>query len=147
MFELFFFQSTKFDIIAKPYHLVASLCVPEIVAEMYEKLMKNFIKLQHRQSHPLSCFTVTILIEVFKVIKDDHQKMKVLLENTAIELMDHAMKSDDVVPSKRIILEFLGAIFNSITYRDSNELKGIFSSALKTITKNNLSYYATFFFQ
>lgn len=109
--------------------------------------MTNFIKLQHRQNHPLSCFIVTILIEIFKVIKDDHDKMKILVENTAIELMDHAMKSDDIAPSKRIILEFLGAIFNSVTYRSSNELKDVFSSALKTLTKKNLSYYATFFFQ
>lgn len=140
-------QTTKSDIIAKPLILVANLCSSDIISEMYEKLMSNFIKLQQRQSHPLSCFIVTILIEIFKSIKEDHDKMKILLENTAIELLDHAMKSDDVVPSKRIILEFLDAIFNSLTYRASQDLKDIFCSALKTLTKNNLSYYATFLFQ
>lgn len=73
--------------------------------------------------------------------------MKILLENVNQPIMEHAMMSDEIVPSRKLILNLLKNLLQSSTFRGSPELQGIVTVNLKTLTSMYLSSNSQYYFQ
>lgn len=57
------------------------------------------------------------------------------------------MMSDEIVPSRKMILDFLKNLLQSNTFKGSTDLKEIITVNMKTLTSKHLSYYAPYYFQ
>lgn len=70
-----------------------------------------------------------------------------VMRNTVFPLMEHAMMSEDMVPSKGIVYRILERFLKNSKFDSNNEMKQLFVVNLKTITTKHLSYYSTFYFK
>lgn len=142
------FQSSNSKIVARPFiNCLNNSNSDEMSEFILQKLSSTFISLEGRQPHSHSCLVVTIFNEIFLRFKENESKMKILLENVNQPIMEHAMMSDEIVPSRKLILNLLKNLLQSSTFRGSPELQGIVTVNLKTLTSMYLSSNSQYYFQ
>lgn len=139
-----YLQSSNSKVVAKPFINLMNLKNLEIINFVWDKLSKTFIVLQNRQPNQHCCLVLTIMEEVLHVTEQDSEKLMIVARNTVFQLMEHALMSEDTVPSKNIVFGLLERFVNNNRYE--GELKLLLVTHLKTITSKHLPYYSGFYF-
>lgn len=85
--------------------------------------------------------------EVLHVVEADQEKLLLILRQTLYHLMEHAMMSEDVVPSKAIVYRLLERLMQNKNVVGNDEVQQLFIVNLKSITIKHLSYYSTYYFK
>lgn len=116
----------------------------EVINFVWDKISKAFILLQNRQPNPHCCLVLTVMEEVLHVTEHDAEKLLIVARNTVYQLFDHAMMSEDTVPTKNIIYGILERFVKNNHFDEV--LKMLFVTHLKTITSKHLAYYSGFYF-
>lgn len=90
---------------------------------IFEKLVVNFLSAQRRETHQNAQIVVTILIDVLASIANDTIKLTNLMNAVCITMLEHAMMVDNDLPSKQLIFDFFGKLFQSAAYVASANLR------------------------
>jgi hypothetical protein len=89
---------------------------------------------------------LTILEEVLGAL-EDQEKLLIILRQSLLHLLEHAMLSEDVAPSKTIVYKLLEKFLKHEKFQNNEEMRQIFIVNLKTVTSKHLSYYSTYYFK
>lgn len=90
---------------------------------IFEKLVVNFLSAQRRETHQNAQIVVTVLIDVLASIANDTIKLTNLMNAVCITMLEHAMMVDNDLPSKGLIFDFFGKLFQSAAYAASANLR------------------------
>ncbi|KAL5286260.1 MMS22L family protein [Megaselia abdita] len=143
---LFKFSSNT-KLVAKPFISLMNGDNTAIVLFVLEKLTTMFLTAQRRQSDPNACLVLTIFHEIVSASSESVPKLELFLKGTCFSCLEHLMMVDDVVPSKKMIIQLYEKVVRTNVYRDNVEVRNMIEEHLKNLTVKHLAYNTFFFFE
>lgn len=86
-------------------------------------MSSNFLSAQRRETHQNAPIVVTILTDILNDVCNETDIVRVMLNTTTITLFEHAMMVDENVPSRKMVFNFLAALFKTPAYISSLEIR------------------------
>lgn len=143
---LFKFSSNP-KVVAKPFISLMNGDNSAVVMFVLEKLTSMFLTAQRRQSDPNACLVLTIFQEIVLASSESTSKLELFLKGTCFSSLEHLMMVDDVVPSKKMIIQLYEKVVHTRIYRDSEEIRNMIREHLKNLIVKHLAYNTFFLFE
>lgn len=109
--------------VARPFVTCTTVENAELSGFIFEKLAAQFIAMQRRQTNAHACLVLTIFQEIVDASENDPERLKIFLNRVSLTVLEHIMMADDVVPSKKLCIEFLKKIVSTNAFKTASELK------------------------